>query len=492
MQTRANRVAWHFWSLMVLWSGAILVVFLADCWHLGRTMEEIALIEARAYLNKDRALRLWAASHGGVYVPVSPETPPNPNLHPVPERDVRTPNGQLLTLMNPEYIIRQIMSEFEQAYRVRVHITSRHYYRKETAPDAWEKTALDAFENGAQEVRAFTDIHGQPYLRVMRPLITKASCLKCHAAQGYKVGDVRGGVSLALPMAPYLEYHRKEIAAHALSFGVLWLLGVAGFWLAASKLSHFMKKHDTAEEELKISQMQLKHLMADLVRHQESERKAIALEIHEEIAQSLSAIKISLEAWMDTEAHSSGYGSQIMLPIIERIKADIDLIRRLTKRLSPIMLDDLGIKTAMETLCREITGACGNGKINLRVDVDDALLPSELKIAIYRVLEDLLTLVPDSCTKGFWTVGLNEFDGHMMLTIQTTEPCGAGCEGKSARGIELTAIKNRAAIFGGLMTVESGSENNCTFIVKWPLASYRPAGASTPLRRSTPPASQPG
>jgi signal transduction histidine kinase len=469
MRTRTKQLAWHFWGLVFLWSGAILVLFIADGWHMGRTIKEIAMIEARAYLNKDRALRLWAASHGGVYVPVSADTPPNPYLRQVPERDLRTPQGRLLTLMNPAYMIRQVMSEFEQSYQVRGHITSLLYFRQETAPDAWEKTALAAFGNGKQEVHAFTDIHGEPYLRVMQPLITKASCLKCHGAQGYKVGDIRGGVSLALPMTPYLDRRRKEMAAHGISFGILWLLGGAGFWLAAAKLSHFMKKHDAAEEEREASHTQMKHLMADLVRHQESERKAIALEIHEEIAQSLSAIKMNLEAWLDTDARAPGCGSQVMLAIIERIKADIDLIRRLTKRLSPIMLDDLGIKTAMATLCREITEVCGGSAIDLKIDVDDAAIPGEMKIAIYRVLEDLLTRTTDGSGQGRRSVGLQVCDGNMLLTVQAAEAAAAGGADESERDRQVAAIKSRAAFFGGSMAVKAGPENGCTLIVRWPL-----------------------
>jgi hypothetical protein len=462
-------MTWHLWGLVTLWSVAILIMFLADCWHLGQTMKEIALIEARAYLNKDKALRLWAASHGGVYVPVSDKTPPNPYLRNVPERDIGTPNGRVLTLMNPAYMIRQVMSDFEQTYQVQGHITSLRYFRKETAPDAWEKTALTAFGKGTREVRDFTDIHGKPVLRIMRPLETKAPCLKCHAAQGYKIGDIRGGVSLALPMSPYLTFERKEIATHGLSFAVIWILGGAGFWLAASKLSRFMKRHDAVEEELKTTHSQMKHFMADMVRHQENERKAIALEIHEEIAQSLSAIKMSLEAGLDTNTPPPGPESQAMLSIIERIKVDIELIRRLTKKLSPIMLDNLGIKTAVETLCSEITKSGGLSEIRTHVDIDDAVLPGELKIAIYRVLENMLRLATGHCKEGCWTVDLSEFDGDIILSVRTPVPDAVFDEDNSAWNSETAEIRNRAALFGGSMAITSGEENNGEITVHWSL-----------------------
>ena len=58
--------------------------------------------------NKDQVYRRWAANHGGVYVPVSASTRPSPYLVDVPERDVTTPSGRKLTLMNPAWIIRQV------------------------------------------------------------------------------------------------------------------------------------------------------------------------------------------------------------------------------------------------------------------------------------------------------------------------------------------------------------------------------------------------
>jgi len=81
---------------------------------------------------------------------------------------------------------------------VRGHITSPKHFRPETAPDEWERSALLAFERGDKEAIEFTEIEGKPYLRFMRPMIAKKSCLKCHAKKDYKMGDVRGGVSISV------------------------------------------------------------------------------------------------------------------------------------------------------------------------------------------------------------------------------------------------------------------------------------------------------
>ena len=137
-------------------------------------------------------------------MPIDEKTPPNPHLEHVPERDIQTPSGKRLTLMNPAYMVRQLREEFAKLYGVKGHITSLKNFRPETAPDDWEKAALKEFEGGRKEVQEFTVIGDEPYLRLMRPLIADKGCLKCHGFQGYKEGDVRGGVSVSLPMKDFL------------------------------------------------------------------------------------------------------------------------------------------------------------------------------------------------------------------------------------------------------------------------------------------------
>ena len=109
--------------------------------------------------------------HGGVYVPVTAETPPNPYLSHIHERDLKTPSGINLTLMNPAYMLRQTMDKYEMRYGIHGHITSLKHFRPETGPDEWEKYALKEFEKGVKEVFDFAEIDGEPYFRFMAPMI---------------------------------------------------------------------------------------------------------------------------------------------------------------------------------------------------------------------------------------------------------------------------------------------------------------------------------
>ena len=214
--------------LGVIWS-AIIVGSLA--WNLRVVWREAlaqARGEARAALEKDLVYRAWTAGHGGVYAPIGEDTPPNPYLSHLAERDITTPAGRELTLINPAYMTRQVHVLAEKRFGVRGHITSLNPIRAANAPDPWEQQALEAFEQGETEVDSVEKIDGQPFMRLMQAMPTEQGCLKCHAAQGYKVGQVRGGISVSVPLAR----NRASAMSHALPLGgghaLLWLVGILG------------------------------------------------------------------------------------------------------------------------------------------------------------------------------------------------------------------------------------------------------------------------
>jgi len=119
-------------------------------WDIDLEQEETihrATIEARTAFRKDYQYRRWAAIHGGVYAPVTQVTPPNPNLSHIKERDITTPSGVKLTLINPAYMTRQVNELMNAPEDVVAHITSLRPIRELNAPDEWEITALEKLKN---------------------------------------------------------------------------------------------------------------------------------------------------------------------------------------------------------------------------------------------------------------------------------------------------------------------------------------------------------
>lgn len=197
--------------ITVIWAT---LCFLSAYWNIDTEKKKtlaLAHKEALTVFNKDQAFRFWATDHEGVYVPINERTLPNEYLSHIPERDLLTPSGRQLTLMNPAYMLRQVMSHYASLYSGNGHITSLKVINPINKPDAWEMEALQKFEAGAKEVMEVSIIGEKQFLRLMKPMHTKTGCLKCHAHQGYKVGDVRGGVSVSIPLAAYRKIEQVSI-----------------------------------------------------------------------------------------------------------------------------------------------------------------------------------------------------------------------------------------------------------------------------------------
>ncbi len=225
--------------------------------HINR----LAVKEARANFNKDQAFRLWATSHGGVYVRPDEITPPNPYLQHLPDRDLTTVDGISLTMMNPAYIVRQLNEQFSRMYGVHGNITSLKPLRPENEPDSWQKQALEAFGKGDSEVVEFSLFKGEPYLRLMKPMFVQEGCLKCHGIQGYKVGDIRGGVSVSVPMAGYIKELAIRNSRITLVHSLAWLSGLAGLWFSNWSIRRNMECAHKANQSLLESKRQYENVM---------------------------------------------------------------------------------------------------------------------------------------------------------------------------------------------------------------------------------------
>ena len=221
----------QWWAVPILvW---LFLVAASALWNHYASREhasDVARSTARAFFEEVQTSRQWNAEHGGVYVPVTERTQPNPYLE-VSHRDVVTTGGKSLTLINPAFMTRQIAGIAADKDGVQFHITSLNPIRPANRPDPWEEAALTEFEAGVPECLELVERSDGKTFRYMKPLLVRSACLKCHAKQGYELDQIRGGISVSLPAEPYLRASRKrEGAVWALHVGIL-VLGVAGIVL---------------------------------------------------------------------------------------------------------------------------------------------------------------------------------------------------------------------------------------------------------------------
>ncbi|MBF0191346.1 MAG: PAS domain S-box protein [Magnetococcales bacterium] len=220
----------RYWAVpFLIWTGILLASYWWNVANLDRQGIDLGVNRGRMVFQFVETVRLWNAGHGGVFVPTTATTQPNPYLDPK-DRDLLTDKGESLTRLNPAYMTRQIGEVALQTGYMSLHLTSLRPLRPENAPDPWESDALRSFENGTHERISLTD-NDPPRFRFMAPLITHESCLGCHAHQGYRVGDVRGGLSITFPASDILEAMNDQKRVVLIYHGVAWL-----FWSALSLL----------------------------------------------------------------------------------------------------------------------------------------------------------------------------------------------------------------------------------------------------------------
>lgn len=236
-------------TLVAIWTAGVIASLGWNIYQLKQSILSATRTIAEISYDKDVIYRRWVARQGGVYVPVSEMAPPNPYLR-VPHRDIKTPDGLSLTLINPAYMTRQVNEMAMEANNLQGHITSLNPIRPGNYPDLWEGKALKSFERGIREISSIEMTSGKEYFRFMRPLATEKSCLKCHEFQGYKEGDMRGGISLSIPMEPLRAIERSRMIGLTLAHSFLWIIGLAGIGIGTRRLWRQTLQREKAEEEL--------------------------------------------------------------------------------------------------------------------------------------------------------------------------------------------------------------------------------------------------
>ncbi|MCI5165117.1 MAG: PAS domain S-box protein [Candidatus Electrothrix sp. GM3_4] len=260
------------WSLIILGS---LYWNVSDSKH---QVYELAKQSAIDNFNKDHAARLWGTSHGGIYVTPSERTPPNPYLAHIPDRDVITTTGKKLTLMNPAYMLRQMMNDYSKLYGIKGKITGLVVLNPINRPDQWEINAINSFKKGVKEVVDLSDIDGVLHLRLMRPMWMTKGCKKCHEHLGFKEGDIRGGVGVSIPMRPYQQLASERIFVLISLYGVIWISGIFGIYFIFSRSKLFAIENQNSEESIRALNLELEQRIEERTKElQEKESRLSAI-----------------------------------------------------------------------------------------------------------------------------------------------------------------------------------------------------------------------
>ena len=209
--------------VVIAWTVLISISLIWNLLNAKGEQERLALKSARSFFDHIVITRIWNSRHGGLYAPITDKTKPNQHLN-MPMRDIRVNEMLTLTMVNPAFMTRQISEIAMEKEGVQFHITSLKPIRPKNKPTALETESLKAFEKGTREKGLFIKKGEKTSFFYMAPLLTEKSCLTCHAEQGYKENDVRGGISVTSPFIMKIPF-RSLLAGH-LIIGIAGLIGI--------------------------------------------------------------------------------------------------------------------------------------------------------------------------------------------------------------------------------------------------------------------------
>ena len=227
-----------------------------------------------------------------------------------------------------------------------------------------------------------------------------------------------------------------------------------------------------AEDALHRSQQELRELSARVLQAREDEKTHIARELHDELGQSLTAMKMDL-SWLrerlpadDAELASKARGMNATLD------ATVAATRRISADLRPLMLDDLGLPDAAEWLIEEFSQRSG---IQCRLDMDDAdkliSLPGPVATALYRILQESLTNITRHAGANRVEIELRQrTDDNVNLTVQDDGRGITEADRANPTSFGLRGIRERVHYLGGNVEIAPGQAGGTRLTVNIPLA----------------------
>lgn len=243
------------------------------------------------------------------------------------------------------------------------------------------------------------------------------------------------------------------------------VLGLGMAWFSTRKILRLEGQALLRYNEVAIARGQLKELSARLVEAQETERRALSRELHDEVGQSLSAVLVDL--------HNLSAGLAVRAPEqlrrdVERVKTVVEgtirEVRNMALLLRPSMLDDLGLIPALKWQARESSKRTGMD-VSIATELDSDDLPDEYKTCIYRVVQEALHNCERHSHATTVRIRVQQEPHRLVLKIQDD---GRGFEVGQTKGLGLLGIQERVAQLGGRVEIHSKPGSGTILAVEWP------------------------
>jgi PAS domain S-box-containing protein len=243
--------------------------------------------------------------------------------------------------------------------------------------------------------------------------------------------------------------------------------------LTSSDITERMRTEEALRqsEKMALQREQFQALAGRLRRAREEERTRVARDLHDQIGQILTAIKLDL-TWMSRRLpHGNDEFQDRMKGAIGLIHDGVQSVRRICSGLRPAVLDDLGLAAAIEWQASEFASRTGI-YCSVTVPAGDLSLDVDTATGFFRIFQECLTNVMRHAQAETVRVALSAEDGDLVLIVAD--------DGKGFRESDLTGslgflgMKERAQVCGGELEVSSAPGNGTTVTLRVPMDSARP------------------
>jgi signal transduction histidine kinase len=231
-----------------------------------------------------------------------------------------------------------------------------------------------------------------------------------------------------------------------------WTTGLAlvlGFGIAGITLARMV----ALEKQSEIAESELRRLSTQVRTAQEQERKYLSRELHDQVGQMLTGLRMELSSIIRTRSDSDGEFQSRIAHAMRIVEETLRTVRDIAMLLRPSMLDDLGLTPALAWLIREISRSSG---MEIEADIDPALdlLPDTHRTCLYRVVQEALTNVSKHAGAHKVEVSLKAM-GEWVLGTVADNGCGFDTGAIRRDGLGLVGMDERIRELGGHLRVIS-------------------------------------
>jgi signal transduction histidine kinase len=229
------------------------------------------------------------------------------------------------------------------------------------------------------------------------------------------------------------------------------------------QLQNEIAERRRAEKEVTFSHQRLKNLSGHLQTVREEERKGLAREIHDELGQALTTLKLNMTILKDELHAVSANADEKITAMMDLIDTTIKSVKRMITALRPLLLDDLGLTAAIEWQAEEFQERTGI-HCKISIDPEEITLDAERSTAIFRIFQETLTNIARHAKASDVTVSLTDLDGTAELRISDN---GIGVTDEQVndnRSFGLIGMRERATYWGGSVDIH-GIKNQGTMVI---------------------------